>query len=148
MVPNSAVMTMAAIFKSRLFKNGYWKKNAFIFVTELKLQVRFCMQSLHRYTLLMIQKSQLFWKKIGDEAEVVQCPFNKVKTNVSKFLKSSLAAILEFQNGVHFHSIDVVQYFNFITTYINLRCPFLGFKGCWIQLNYLRRAQIRPKTVI
>ena len=24
----------------------------------------------------MIWKSQLFWKKFGDEAEVVQCPFN------------------------------------------------------------------------
>ena len=36
------------------FKNGCWKKNACIFVTELKLQVRFSMQSLHRYTLLMI----------------------------------------------------------------------------------------------
>ena len=50
------------------------RKMKYIFVTELKLQVRFSMQSLHRYTLLMIE-SQLFWKKFGDEAEVVQCPF-------------------------------------------------------------------------
>ena len=40
-------------------KNGYWKKNVYIFVTELKLQVRFSMQSLHRYTLLMIS-SEIF----------------------------------------------------------------------------------------
>ena len=57
-----------------------------IFVTELKLQVRFSMQSLHRYTLLMIWKSQLFWKKIGDEAEVVQCPFKPFMHFKIKFL--------------------------------------------------------------
>ena len=51
-------------FKKSTFKNGCWKKNSNIFVTELKLQVRLSMQSLHRYTLLMC-KSQLFWKKIG-----------------------------------------------------------------------------------
>ena len=32
----------------------------------------------------MIQKSELFWKKIGDEAEVVQCPF-KIKLFESPF---------------------------------------------------------------
>ena len=32
----------------------------------------------------MIWKSQLFWKKFGDEAEVVQCPFNvNFKTNLN-----------------------------------------------------------------
>ena len=32
----------------------------------------------------MEYKSQLFWKKSGDEAEVVQCPFNMIKTNQEK----------------------------------------------------------------
>ena len=48
------------------------EKNAYIFVTELKLQARFSMQ--HRYTLHMSNdKTNLnfFEKKNGDEAEVV-----------------------------------------------------------------------------
>ena len=28
-------------FKKSIFKNGHWKKKSHIFVTELKLQVRF-----------------------------------------------------------------------------------------------------------
>ena len=59
-------MTVAAIFKSRLLKMATRIKNVDIFVTELKLQVRLSkkllglsMQTLHRYTLLMIQKSHV-----------------------------------------------------------------------------------------
>ena len=75
MVPNLAVMTVAAILKSRLLKMATGIKMHYILVPELKLQERFSMQSLHKYTLLMIQKSQflLLFFKIGDEAEVVQC---------------------------------------------------------------------------
>ena len=76
MIPNSTVMPVAAIFKSKLLKMATARKKSHIFVIKWKLQVRLSIQSLHRYTLLMVQKSQLFWKKIGDEAEVVQCPFN------------------------------------------------------------------------
>ena len=47
MVPNSTVMTVAAIFKTRLLKNGRCKKNSNILTTELNLQVRLSMQSLH-----------------------------------------------------------------------------------------------------
>ena len=35
-------------FNKSNFKNGCWKKNSWIFVSELKLQVRLSMQSLHR----------------------------------------------------------------------------------------------------
>ena len=41
-------------FKKSTFKNGYQKKNEYIFVTGLKLQVRLGMYSLHTYTLLMV----------------------------------------------------------------------------------------------
>ena len=59
MVPNPTVMTVAAIFKSRLLKNGRCKKNSHIFVSKLKLQVTLSIQSLHRYTLLMVKKKNL-----------------------------------------------------------------------------------------
>ena len=68
-------------FYESTFKNGYWKKKLIFFVTELKLQVIFSMQSQHGYTLLIdIKKFQLFRKKkkIGDEAEVVQCSFKDI----------------------------------------------------------------------
>ena len=29
-------------------------------------------------TLLLIQKSHLFWKKLGDDVKLVQCPFKFV----------------------------------------------------------------------
>ena len=54
MVPNLTVMTVAAIFKSRLLKKAAAKENPNIFVTNLRMQARFGMQSLQRYTLLMI----------------------------------------------------------------------------------------------
>ena len=41
-------------FKKSIFKNGHWKKNSYMFATELKLQVRWSMQSLHSFTLLMV----------------------------------------------------------------------------------------------
>ena len=44
-------------FKKSTFKNDYQKKNSYIFVTELKLQVRLSMQSLHINTLLLVWKS-------------------------------------------------------------------------------------------
>ena len=71
MVPNSTVMTVAAIFKRRLLKMAAARKKSCIFVIKLKLQVRLSMQSLHRYENLN------FWggKKSGDEAEVVHSPF-------------------------------------------------------------------------
>ena len=75
MVPNSAVMTVAAIFKCQLLKMAAERKKSYIFVTKWKLQVRFSMQSLHTYTSNDI-KISTFLKKRGDEAEVVQCPFN------------------------------------------------------------------------
>ena len=31
-------------FRKSTFKNGLWKKNSYIFVTELKLQIRLGMQ--------------------------------------------------------------------------------------------------------
>ena len=70
--PHSTVMTVVVIF------NGRCKKNVYIFVIKLKFQVRLSMQSLHRYTLLMVWDSQLFFKS-GDEAEVAQYPFKFVK---------------------------------------------------------------------
>ena len=36
------------------------------------------MQSLPKPTLLTVQKSQLFWKKLGDDVILVQCPFNLI----------------------------------------------------------------------
>ena len=36
-------------FKKSTFKNGYWKKKSYMFVTELKLQVRLSMKSLGIY---------------------------------------------------------------------------------------------------
>ena len=64
-------------FKKSTFKNGCQKKNSYIVVTELKLQVRLSMQSLHMNTFLLVWKkiSTFLKKKMGDEAEVVQCPF-------------------------------------------------------------------------
>ena len=53
-VPNSTVMTVAAIFKSRLLKMAAARKNHVIFIIKLKLQVRLSMQSLHGYTLFMV----------------------------------------------------------------------------------------------
>ena len=50
-----------------------------MYFCELKLQIKLNMQSLHRYTLLMIQKISNFWKKNEDEAAVVQCPFELEK---------------------------------------------------------------------
>ena len=47
------------------------KIHIYIFVTEVKLQVKLSTQSLHRYTHLMVYKK----KKSGDEADVVQCSF-------------------------------------------------------------------------
>ena len=34
-------------FKKSIFKHWYWKKNSYIFVTELKLQVKLSMQTPH-----------------------------------------------------------------------------------------------------
>ena len=72
-------MTVAAILRSRLLKMAAKRKNSYIFVTELKLQVRLSMQSLHRNTLLQTTgiKISTFLKKkkkLGNEAEVVQRP--------------------------------------------------------------------------
>ena len=39
----------------------------------------------------MVEKSQLFWKKSGDEAEIVQCPFNK-------FLLSAIKMVLNLRH--------------------------------------------------
>ena len=41
------------------------------------MQVKFGIHSFHVVTHPIIQKSQIFGEKIGDEAEVVQCPFNR-----------------------------------------------------------------------
>ena len=62
MVPNSGVMTVAAILKCRLLKIAATRKIHYIFVIKLKLQV---------YGI----KISTFLKN-GDEDEVVQCPFN------------------------------------------------------------------------
>ena len=51
------------------------------FPLKLKLKVRLSIQSLHRYTLLMVKKSQLFWKQLGNEAEVVQCSFKELNAS-------------------------------------------------------------------
>ena len=72
-----------AILRSWLLRNGYWKKNSYISVTELKLQVRLRMQSLHRCTLLNFnffeeKKNKKIKKNLGDEAKVAQCPFKNV----------------------------------------------------------------------
>ena len=62
--------------KKQKNKNGYWKKKSYIIFTGLKLQIRLSMQSLHKYTLMKIST---FWKKMGDEAEVVQYAFNSAQ---------------------------------------------------------------------
>ena len=71
---DSSIMTVAAIFKNRLFKNGCCKKNSNIFVTKFKLQVRLSSQYIDIH-FLWYEKSQLFRRKSGNEPEVVQCPF-------------------------------------------------------------------------
>ena len=76
MVPNSA-MKVAAIFKSLLLKMAA-ERNIYIFITELKLQVRSSMQLLHRYTLLMIQKSQFFDEKLGMRLKLFSAPLKRV----------------------------------------------------------------------
>ena len=43
LVPNSTVMTVAAIFKSRLLKMAATRKKSHIFVIKLKLQVKLSM---------------------------------------------------------------------------------------------------------
>ena len=65
---NSTVMKISAILRSRFLKAATERIKSYIFETELRMQGRLSMQSLHRYKLLMVSKS---W----DEVEVVQCPF-------------------------------------------------------------------------
>ena len=74
MIPNSTVMPVAAIFKSKLLKMATARKKSHIFVIKWKLQVRLSIQSLHRYTLLMVQKSQLFEKKLGMRLKLSSAP--------------------------------------------------------------------------
>ena len=50
------------------------EENSNILRTKLKLQVRLSIQSLYRYTAYDIKISTCL-KKMGDEAEAVQCPF-------------------------------------------------------------------------
>ena len=45
---------------------------------EWKMPIKFGIHSFHMITHLNKQKSQLFWKKLGDDVEVVQCPFNVI----------------------------------------------------------------------
>ena len=65
---------------------GGWCETQHIFVIKLKLQVRLSMQSVHRYTLLMVkEKKELnFFEKSGDAAEDVQCTLS-YWWNQSKF---------------------------------------------------------------
>ena len=60
MAPNSTVMTVAASLKSHTFKNGHCKEK-FTFLRNQVEVVRLSMQSLYRYILLMVLKSQLFF---------------------------------------------------------------------------------------
>ena len=47
-------MTMTAILNNQLLKMATERKKLYIFVTELKLEVRLNMQSQHSYTLLLV----------------------------------------------------------------------------------------------
>ena len=62
----------ASVFSS---SGGSWCEIQHIFVIKLKLQVRLSMQSIHRYTLLMVEekKNSIFVVKSGDAAKDVQC---------------------------------------------------------------------------
>ena len=65
---------------------GSWCEIQHIFVIKLKLQVRLSMQSIHRYTLLMVEekKNSIFVVKSGDAAKDVQCTLS-YWWNLSKF---------------------------------------------------------------
>ena len=54
LVPNSTIMAVADILRSRLLKCLPKEKKYYIFVTELKFQVRLSMQSIHRNTVLLV----------------------------------------------------------------------------------------------
>ena len=109
MLPNSIVMTVAAIFKSRLLKMAAYKKKSHIFVIKLKLQVRFAVTT-YVYTLLMVWESKLFWKKkSGDEAEAVQYPFNEkqVKWKCKADRLTQWLLVLEFLKYIFHFFITV-----------------------------------------
>ena len=59
------------------FKNGCWKKNAYLFVTELKLQVRLSMQSLYIYASNDIRIST-FMEKMGMRLQLSSAPLNEI----------------------------------------------------------------------
>ena len=68
-------------FKKSTFQNGYWKKNSYIFVTGLKLQVTLSMPSLHRYTLNGIKISTFLKKK----SRGMRLNLSRTKLNVHVF---------------------------------------------------------------
>ena len=73
-VPNSTVMTAAGIFKSRLLKK--WplqEKFKYLRNSEVTSKIEHAVTT-YVYTSNGM-KISTFWKKIRDEAEVVQCPF-------------------------------------------------------------------------
>ena len=88
------------------------------------------MQSLLMPTLLMVQKSQLFWKKLGDDVILVQCPFkmfihsiffvtisiwivneSKLTKSANRKKKKKCHLILPYDNASH---NDLLKILNFV----------------------------------
>ena len=57
----------------------------------------------------MVSKSQLFWKKSGDEAEVVQCPF---KNNNLLSFQETLKAFMPITFSSPRAKLEVVYFFD------------------------------------
>jgi len=118
MVQNSATLYLSESTPI----NRKWKKSCYFPGMELNMQVKFYRHSFDMITHLIIPKTQLFWKKSGDDVEVVQCPFKGVysdhfltpKSNKLRFwyhMKAHIFLItpVKFHSQIMFRLADMVK---------------------------------------
>ena len=114
---------------------GSWCEIQHIFVIKLKLQVRLSMQSIHRYTLLMVEekKNSIFVVKSGDAAKDVQRTLS-YWWNQSKFCLAQQTfsnASMELHNIIPIAGLPYLAYNNMNPAIVNsmmLRSSMLAFE--------------------